>query len=254
MLKRFLTVVAAAAALAVPVSAQTADEVIAKHLQARGGLEKIRAVQSLRFTGRMELGPGLEAPFVQEVKRPDKTRLEFTVQGMTGIQAYDGKSGWQVMPFAGKTDAEPMSPDDLKDAEEQADIDGPLVDYKTKGHTVELLGKEKVEGSDAYKLKLTLKNGNIHTLYIDADSYLDVKDISKRTIRGSETEIESMSGEFKEVNGLLFPFAIEQGEKGSPQKRHIVLEKVEVNPSLDDSRYKMPAPKPVETKPAETKP
>ena len=244
MLKRILVFAAAAVVFSLPATAQTVDEIIAKHYAARGGVDKIKAVKSLRITGRMEAGPGMEVPATIENKRPEQVRMEFTVQGLVGIQAYDGTTGWQVMPFMGKKDPEPMSGEDLKDIQEQADIDGPLLDYKTKGNQVELLGKEKVEGADCYKLKVTLKNGNVHTLFIDGDSFLEIKDITKRTIRGSEVEVESTSGDYKEVEGIIFPFVIEQGAKGSPQKQRIIIEKIELNTAIDDARFKMPAPAP----------
>jgi len=168
-------------------------------------------------------------------------RMEFTVQGMTGIQAYDGKSGWTVMPFQGKKDPEPMAADDLKDLQNQADMDGPLMDYKTKGNTVEYLGKEKVEGSDAYKLKITRKNGTVETTYIDADSGLELKTVSKTMIRGNETEVVTTFSDFREVQGLIFPFAIESSAAGSAQKQKITLEKVEINPDISESQFRMPA-------------
>ncbi len=254
MLRRVLVFAAAAAVFCLPASSQTVDEIIAKYYAARGGADKIKALQSVRMTGRFVAGAGVEAPFTLELKRTNMMRLEFVVQGLTAVQAYDGKTGWAIIPFMGKKDPEPMSAEDLKDAEENADMDGPLMDYKAKGNQVELLGKEKVEGTDCYKLKLTLKNGNIHTLYLDTDSFLEIKDISKRIVRGAEVELENTSGDYKEVGGLIFPFALEQGARGSDQKQRIIVEKIELNPTLDDDRFKMPAPKPPETKPGEQKP
>lgn len=220
----------------------TVDQVVAKNIQARGGMEKLKAVQSVRMTGKMTVGPGMEAPVVLVEKRPKNMRLDLTLQGMTAVQAYDGKTGWMIMPFQGKKDAEPMSEDDLKDAEDQADMDGPLVDYKDKGNKVELMGKEAVEGGDAYKLKVTLKNGDVRYLYLDPDSFLEIKTESKRTIRGAEQEMETTIGDYKEVEGLMVPFSIEAGIKGSQQKQKITIDKVEINPSIDDSQFKMPAP------------
>lgn len=234
----------AASALAAETAAPTVDEVIARNIEARGGLDKLRAVQTMKMTGKMMMGPGMEAPMTLEFRRPANMRIEFTFQGMTGIQAYDGKSGWAIMPFGGKKDPEPMTAEDLKEAEEQSDMDGPLVDYKTKGHKVELLGKEKVEGSDAYKLKVILKSGDVRYLYLDADTYLDIKGESKRTVRGSETEIESTIGDYKEVEGLMLPFSISAGAKGSDQKQNIVIDKIEINPAIDVARFKMPAAAP----------
>jgi outer membrane lipoprotein-sorting protein len=228
------------AALAVPGAAQTVDEVIAKHLEARGGVARIKAVKSIKLTGKMTLGPGIEAPVVLEMKKPASVRMEMTFQGNTGIQAYDGKTGWSISPMAASKIPEPMSAEDLKDMEEQADLDGSLVDWKAKGHTVELLGKEKVEGSDAFKLKVTLKNGDVRYVYIDVDSSLELKTDAKRMIRGSEVETESVSSDYKEVGGLVLPHTIVQGPKGSPQKQTITIDKVELDVPLDDALFKMP--------------
>ena len=233
--------------LAFAASAQnlTVDQVIAKNIEARGGLAKLKSVKSLRITAKMNITPpGIEAPMTLLMKRPNNLRSEFTVQGMTAVQGYDGKNGWQIMPFQGKKDPEPMGADDLKDAEEQADFDGPLVDYKEKGNTVELMGKESVEGGDAYKLKVTLKNGDIRYIYIDPDSFLDIKTDAKRTIRGAEQEIETTFGDYKDVDGMMMPFSIEASMKGPMPKQKLTIEKVEVNPQVEDSQFKMPAPAP----------
>jgi outer membrane lipoprotein-sorting protein len=237
------------AALLVPaVWAQTADEIIAKNIQARGGPDKLKSVQSIKATATMAMGPGMEAPGVLIQKRGNLARLEFTVQGLTAVQAYDGKNAWQIMPFTGKKDPERMSADEAKEVEEMADIDGPLVDYKSKGNQVELLGKEKIEGTDAYKLKVSLKNGDVQTEYIDADSFLEIKEETKRTVRGSEQVVESAIGDYKEVDGIVFPFAVESGVKGSPEKQKLTITKMELNLPVDDSIFKMPAPAPAPPK------
>jgi outer membrane lipoprotein-sorting protein len=228
------------AALAVPAAAQTVDEVIAKHLEARGGVDKIKAVKTMKLTGKMTVGPGIEAPLTLEMKKPGSVRLEITFQGNTGVQAYDGKTGWEISPMSASKTPEPLSADALKDMEEQADLDGSLVDYKAKGHTVELMGKEKVEGSDAFKLKVTLKNGDVRYVYIDVDSSLELKTDYKRMIRGSEVETESVASDYKEVGGLILPHTIVQGPKGSPQKQTITVEKAELDVPIDDARFKMP--------------
>jgi outer membrane lipoprotein-sorting protein len=243
-----------AAALAFSASAQTVDEIIAKNIQARGGMDKLKAVQSIRYTGKLAVGPGLEAPITLVLKRPTNMRMELTVQGLTAIQAYDGKTGWQIVPFEGKKDPELMSEENLKDAVDQSDIDGPLVDYAQKGHKVELIAKEPVEGTDAYKLKVTLKTGGILFLYIDADSFLEIKTERKRTVRGTEREVESVLGDYKEVKGLMIPHSIEAGAKDSPQKQKITIEAVEINPSVEDARFKMPEVSKPEPKPEEKKP
>jgi hypothetical protein len=230
------------AASAAPAAAlPTVDEVIAKHVAARGGMDKLKSVQTLRMSGRMTMGPGIEAPVAVEVKRPQHMRMEMQFQGMTAIQAYDGKNGWMIMPFGGRTDPQPMSPDDVKDAEDMADMDGVLVDYKAKGHTVEMVGKEKVEGTDAYKLKVTLKNGDERYVFLEADSFMEIRNEGKRKIRGSDVEVEASFGDFKEVGGIIYPHSIEQNIKGNPQKQAITIEKIDLNPAIDDTRFKMPA-------------
>lgn len=254
MFRKLMMSLIATVVMASPLAAQTADEIIAKNIQARGGMEKLKAVKTIKYTGKAVVGPGLEAPAVMEQKRPNRMRLEITIQGLTLVQAYDGKTGWVIMPFQGKKDPEPMGEDDLKAINEQADFDGPLVDYKEKGNKIDLIGKEPLEGTDAYQLKVTLKNGELRTIYLDADSFLEIKTEAKRTIRGSEVETETSVGDYKEVNGLMIPHSYEAGAKGSPQKQKITIEKVELNPALEDSLFKMPevkkeAPKTEEKKP-----
>jgi outer membrane lipoprotein-sorting protein len=252
-LRTFLLVFATAI-LAVPATAQTVDELLAKNYAARGGLDKLRAVKSIVITGRLEVSPEMQAPFTIHLKRPNQLAMEFTVQGMTAKQVYDGKSGWQIMPFNGKNDPEPMSADDLKDAAEQADIDGPLVDYKKKGNQIELAGKEDVEGSPAYKLKVTLGNGDIQYQYLDASSFLEVKEESMRTVQGAERDVDTTIGGYKEVQGLYYPFVQESSIKDGTSKQKVIVEKIELNAPVDDSVFKMPAPPPADTKPEKKKP
>jgi outer membrane lipoprotein-sorting protein len=241
MVRRFLAGIALLALLAPIASAQTADELVTKNIAAKGGLEKLKAISSSRATGRMVAGPGMEFPFTMVNKRPNSTRIEFNVQGMTGIQAYDGKTAWMSMPFMGKKDPEPMAADEAKMFEEQADFDGPLVDYKAKGHAVELVGKEQVEGADAYKLKLTLKNGDVRYVYLDAETFLEIKMEAKRTIRGTEVEGESYLGDYKEVGGIMMAHAMESGAKGSAQRQKLIIDKVEMNVDVADDVFAMPA-------------
>jgi outer membrane lipoprotein-sorting protein len=260
MLRKLSLSLAVAAVLTPALLAQSVDEIVAKHIQARGGMDKLKAVQTIRSTGKMEVGPGIEAPGIFIQKRPDMTRLDFQVQGLTATQAYDGKAAWAIMPFMGKKDPELMPADETKEMQEEADIDGPLVDYKAKGNQVELVGKENVEGTPAYKLKVTLKNGNVKYMYLDADSGLQIKEEEKRIMHGSEQETEASLGDYREVNGVMFPFAIENGIKGSPQKEKITIEKLEINVPLDEASFKMPAvapapaAKPDTAKPADKKP
>lgn len=222
-------------------STQTLDEILAKNYQARGGLERITSVSSARITGTMSMGGGMEAPFVWQWKRPNKLRLEFTFQGMTGVQAYDGQTGWMVMPFMGSSEPEKMPEDQLADIREQADFDGELVNWKEKGHQVELVGKEKIEGTDAYKLKVTKKNGDVSYVFLDAEYFLEIRGEGKRTLRGQEVEFESSVGDYKEVGGLLIPHAMSSKAKGMPGGQTLTFSKVELDVPLEDSLFAMPA-------------
>ena len=221
--------------------AQTVDELLAKHYEACGGLDKMKAVKTMRVTGTMAIGPGMEAPFTMERKRPGMQRMEFVVQGMTGIQAFDGQRTWSVLPFMGKKDPEVGSDEDNKHQQDDADFDGALVDWKAKGHTIELAGKEAVEGADAYKLKITKKNGDIEYDFLDAETYLLVKTQGKVHRRGTEIEGETTFSDFKDVDGLMEPFVMETGAKEMPQKQRLTFAKVELNVPLDDSRFAVPA-------------
>lgn len=227
------------AVLTVPFSsrAESLDEVLAKSYEARGGLDKIKAVGSIRLTGKMTMGPGMEAPITLEWRRPDHLRMEFVIQGMTGTMAYDGKVGWAVMPFMGKTSAEKIPEEQLRDIEDQADFDGPLVDYKEKGHQIEYLGTDTIEGTKVHKLKLTKKNGDVSTVYLDGDAFLEIKQEGKRSIRGQVVEFEVSTGDYKDVEGLMLPHSFETKEKSGTMTQAITIDKVELNPKLDDGRF-----------------
>jgi outer membrane lipoprotein-sorting protein len=242
MLRKALPGLVLAAVLATPAAAQTVDEVIAKSFEARGGLDKLKAIQSIRMTGKMTMGP-MEMPMVIETKRPASIRLDVTVQGTLAVQAYDGTTGWAISPM-GTGLAERVPPEAAKQMAAQADMDGPLVDYKAKGHQVELLGKEKVEGRDAFKLKVTKKDGGVEYYFLDAQSWLPVRFEGTQTVRGTEIEGEGLIGDYKEVAGFLWPHFIQNGAKGRPEKQTITIEKIEINPAIDDARFEMPSAKP----------
>jgi len=232
-----------AAALAVPAllaQSPTLDSVLAKYYAARGGVARLKAVRTLRVTAHMT-GGSARFPMTLEFKRPNRVRMELDFQGNKMIQTYDGTTGWSINPFASaKKTAEPMTPDELKEIEVQADLDGVLVDWKAKGHKVELLGKEPVDGSPAWKLKATLRDGDVIVFYLDEDTYLEVKEAVRRKVRGADVETESLSGDYKEVGGLFFPYATENGPKGSTQRQRVAIEKIELNVPIDDKRFLKP--------------
>jgi hypothetical protein len=219
---------------------QTADELVAKNLQAKGGIEKIKAIKSQRSTGKLQQGQ-FTAQVGQEAKAPELLRQTFTIQGMTQVEAYDGSNGWQISPFEGRKDPELLGEDDLRDLVEQADFYGPLVDYKEKGNTVEYLGHDSVDGDDVYKLRVTLKNGDILNYYLDPDSMLEVRIEKIMYIRGAVHESLEDLGSYKQISGVYFPFSMETGQKNSPNRTKITLDKLEVNVPIDDSEFKMPS-------------
>ena len=226
---------------ALVASAQTAEELVAKNLQAKGGADKIKAIKSLKMSGKFQQG-SFTAQVAQVAKAPDNLREMLTIQGMTQIQAYDGSTGWQISPFEGRRDPEMLGEDDLRDISEDADFYGPLVDYKEKGNTVEYLGMETVDGDDAYRLKVTLKNGDILYYYLDPDTYIEIRTERQQFIRGAVRETQTDLGSYKQVNGVYFPFSIASGPKNRPdQKSTITFDKVEANASIPDSEFKMPA-------------
>jgi outer membrane lipoprotein-sorting protein len=221
--------------------AQTADELVSKNLQAKGGLEKIKAIHSLRTTGNLDTG-FFKAVLSSESQRPDLYRTNMTVQGMTRVQAYDGATAWQISPFNGKKDPQLMGEDESRGLIEEADFDGPLVDAQAKGNKVEYLGHDQVDGDDAYKLKVTLKNGDILYYYLDPDTYLEIQIERQQFIRGSVRESVTLLGSYKAVNGVMYPFSIEAGPKNDPDSRaRITIQKIEANVPVNEADFKMPA-------------
>jgi len=242
-MRRLILSLAVLAALSASASAQTADEIVDKFVKTVGGMEKIQAVKSLRRTGRVNAGGGFEYVVVEENQRPNLVRQEAQIQGMTGVTAYDGKTGWKIEPWNGKKDAEPLGEEEMKGILEDSDLDGPLVNYRAKGNKVEYVGMDQVEGTDAYKLKVTLANGDVRYFYMDTDYYVPIKIDVKRIIRGAEREYETILGDYKEVNGWYLPHSVESGPKGSQFKAKVTYDKIEPNVSLESARFRPPAAK-----------
>lgn len=224
------------------LAAQTTDELLSKYAAAAGGTDKLKAISTLKRTGRFIGGGGFEAPLMSLNKRPNLCRSEFTTQGLTGVSAYDGKQGWKIEPWGGKKDPESMSDEELKSIMEDADFDGPLVDSKSKGITVESLGNEAVEGSDAYKLKVTLPSRDVTYYYLDPECYLPIKMEIHRFVRGEEHVYEYTLSDYKRVNGVYLPFYLEGNSKGSADKSKTVYSTIEANIPVADSLFIRPAP------------
>jgi len=232
--------VAAAVLAASAVPAQTVDEIVARHLAARGGREALTAVRTLRMTGRAFAGPGREAIVRREVARPGRIRTEFVFQGTTGVYVWDGSSGWQISPLDGQFEPGPMAAEAAALSAEQADFEGPLVDWKAKGHEVALVGSVALPGGKAHELEVKLKSGVVRRVFVDAASGLIVKTASTRKLRGHETAVEVAYGDYRETGGVRFARAIEIGVRDRPQRLRIVVESVELNPAIDDARFAPP--------------
>ena len=242
-----LTIVSVASALAVAaVCAQdkpqlTVDELVAKNVAAKGGADALRALQSVRLNGKMLVNEGqIQLAYAETKKRPDEVRTEATLQGMTAVEAYDGKEGWRISPFQGRKDPERMSADDVKPLMEDAEIDGPLVNWKEKGSTLEYVGREDVDGTSAYKIKVVRKNGDVNFVYLDPDHFLEIRILSQRVRHGAQEETETDVGDYEKIGGVFLPFSIESGRKGDSDKQKVVIEKAEANVPVDDAIFHFP--------------
>lgn len=211
-------------------SAMTADELVEKNLQARGGAEKLRAIKSIHTVGKVRAGGGLDAKVESWAIAPESARGEFSMQGMTAVQAWDGREAWSISPFGGRRDPQKISPDDAKSLIEEADIAGPLVDYRAKGNAIEYLGTEDVDGTEAHKLRVTLKNGDAEYLFLDPDAFLEIRIVHHHMVRGQEEVVTTDLGEYEQVDGIYFPF-----ESG---RTH--LEKVELNQPIEPKLFAFP--------------
>ncbi len=223
-------------------SPPTVDEIVARYVAAHGGADRMAALHSLRVTGKLVVNGGsIEAAYAQVVKRPAMVRSELTLQGLSVVNAYDGQVGWSVNPFGGRRDPEQQSADDVKSLAQQADIDGPLVDWRAKGHKVEYLGSEDVDGTPAHKLRVELKDGDTQYYYLDPDYYLEIRVETVSRVRGAEQVRVSDLGSYEQVDGVWMPFSIESGSKGEPPSSFLTIETAEPNVEVDDAIFHFPA-------------
>jgi hypothetical protein len=221
--------------------ALSVDDLVQKNIDAKGGRPALQALQSLRRTGKLLVNEGkFQLAYIETKKRPLKIRTEATLQGMTAVNAFDGKDGWRISPFRGRKDPERMSADDVKSLMEDAEIDGPLVDWKEKGSTVEYLGSEDVDGTQAYKLKVVRKNGDVNYVYLDPDHFLEIRILTQRVQQGAQVEVETDLGDYEKIDGVFVPFSIEAGRKGDPDKQKIIIDKAEANIPVDDALFQFP--------------
>lgn len=232
----FLTVLFLA--LGNPLMAQSLDDILKEHFSAMGQ-DKILKVNAQKLTGKMIQG-GIEIPFIQMAKRPDKIRVEGTFQGLTFIQTFNGKEGWSLNPFAGVTAPQPMSADELKGMRYQSDMDGMLWNWKEKGYTVTFDGKEDMQGTSCFKIKLDTKEGDSFTFYIDSDSYIMLRTNMKMKIMGNEQESDTYYSNYMMVEGIAVPGKIETKVKDQLAGT-LVIEKVVLNTEISDTLFDKPA-------------
>jgi hypothetical protein len=224
-------------------SAQTADEIVAKALQARGGADKLKSIKSMRITGSVAI-QGESMAFVQLQKRPNKLRRDLTIQGVSLSRGFDGQNGWEKAPVQGSSEGavSVLKGQELDELRTEADFDGTLMGYKEKGYKIELTGKEAVDGKDAYRLKVTLKDGVVRNIFVDAASFLEVKVAGTTQREGVTTDFELILSDYRNVNGIMFPFSFEDRQaSGGAANQKLSLEKVEFNIAIDDSTFALPA-------------
>jgi outer membrane lipoprotein-sorting protein len=243
-MRKFL-ILAALLLLPCAAVAQTADEIVTKYLAARGGHDKIKAVRSERVIGTISFGGGVDGLFVVERERPLKMHMELNLNGATVIRVYDGKStGWVYNPFAKDPFVQPMTEADLRNIFDEADFEGPFVDYKEKGNQIEFAGKTEVEGKPAYKVKITNKNGDVSYFSFDATTHLILKWEGTRKVGDKDQPSESFFRDYREVDGLKYPFLIESRSPGTEQSQKLIAEKLEVNVPIDAAHFAKPNPPP----------
>jgi len=258
----------------------SAAQIVDKHVAARGGLQAWRAVQTLSVAGKLEAGSGdsparsaklareglgasgrrgasavpraadsdktagtqqVLLPFRLEMKRPRKSRLEIDFAGKTAVQVYDGQNGWKLRPFLNRDDVEPFTTDEAKAQAAKADLEGPMVDYAAKGTQVALEGMDPVDGHNAYKLKLTMKSGEVQHIWIDAQSFLDVKiEGARRRLDGKMRNVWIYQRDFRSVQGLMVPYVYDTAIDGDPHTHKMMIESVAVNGTLEDARFTKP--------------
>jgi photosystem II stability/assembly factor-like uncharacterized protein len=220
------------AAIASPAHALTVDEIVARHIAALGGADKIAALHSLRTSGKAVFGSGdykVEAEWASLAEQPGRIRVEITIQGLTGVEAYDGKEAWSVEPWEGRREPKRTPADVAKALAHRADIPDPLVGWREKGHRVEYLGTEDVDGTSAHKLRVVLKDGDVQYVYLDPDAFLVIRVLEEQHVRGVERWSETDYGSYASVAGVWLPFSIESGERDKPRRARYLIERAEAN-------------------------
>lgn len=215
------------------VQAQTVDEIVNKHIEAIGGKDNLKKVTSMKREAMMSV-QGMDIPVTIYQVNNKASRQEFTAMNMTGYFITRQDSGWTYMPFMGQTAAEPMPAEALNVAKDALDMFD-LLDYASKGTKVELLGKEDVDGTEAFKLKLTTKSGNEKTVFLDTKNYYSIREVNKVNVNGQTMEAVSSFSDYKKLpEGIVLPFSMQTAQSPSP----MTFSKIEINPTLPESLFR----------------
>lgn len=227
--------------------AESLEDILAKNITTRGGEIKLKNIQTLRIKGKSTAG-GMEFPIIIIQKRPNLVRMEVTVQNQTIVQAFDGKTAWWIVPFMNIFEPQEMPEKEAKQFRDQieTDIDSPFLDYKKKGYQIELLGEDKLEGTDVYKVKVTRASGRELTYYLDKGSGLELKVVVPQEQQGQSLAVETSLGDFQEVDGVLFPFSIQSSVNGKTAMQ-MVVESIEINQEIKDDFFQFKSPETPQT-------
>lgn len=237
-MKTFLVFVLTIAFLSPLAQAQSLDEIIKNNLEAKGGIEKINAFKTGKVTGKM-MTQTFEIPYTMWFKKPNQVKMEMVFQGANMMMAYDGNIAWQISPFTGSTDARELTGEQAGQVKEMGEImDEPFIDYREKGHKIALMGKEDLEGTEVFKLKVTRKDGQEIYYFIDTEAFFERKtSTTKKKQDGTEIKIDTTYGDFKPVAGVMIPhwlsFSINQ------QSMSMTLDTVEPNMELAEDFFSM---------------
>lgn len=217
----------------------TANDIIAKNRAARGGTDALAALKAVKLEGKLVFPGGFELTY-NEVRSGGAVRVDAALQGLTLVQAYDGKAGWRINPFEGRKDAETMTDDEARSLADTGSIAGVLLSAASDGSSVTYLGREDFDGTNCYKLKVAQKDGDEFVYLIDPDSMLEVKVIETRKLRGAVQVSESEMGDYEAVGGVMFPMSIESGPQGSSQRQRVIVAKASANPDAPASLFSQP--------------
>jgi hypothetical protein len=232
--------VGAALILAASAQAQDVDHVISRYVAARGGSERLKGVRAERLTGRISLPGGLNGVDTIELARPLRVRTTIHFSSGVLIQGYDGHTVWGVNPFQGDTAPHPLDAGTAKNVIAGGDMDGPLVDYATKGNRLTLLGIDTADGRPAYAIRVVRPDSTDDTYFVDTASFLQVKWQGHRVMDGKPVVFESYFRDYRRVGGVMIAFRIDSGVEGEPAGQHMIFDAALVDPPISDARFVMP--------------